>query len=312
MQLNDSSDYSVAVGKTDGLIPSPYKGRGLISFDRVYEFQTAYCSDEDTGSFIRHYSALLADKYAVSARKIPVLPQVVSKEFVSGEISTLSSVPIGVSKKQLNIATVNLENKVVFPVAAQDINEASSFIRALASVVSKICDVKVVDAQNFLDYRGETVAKTDYVSFVAELFNEAVKRNNTFKDADMDIRSMDAFEEKVYIIYGFRNFFDVLDNDSKEKLLLAIEKNEAVYKMKFIIADSVAKLTSMNFEEWYKKHITGAYGVWIGEGFADQYVLKINKVTSDLYEEIGNNFGYVVNKNRPFLIKLLSDEQEDL
>lgn len=30
MQLNDATDYSLVVGKTDGLIPSKYKGRGLV------------------------------------------------------------------------------------------------------------------------------------------------------------------------------------------------------------------------------------------------------------------------------------------
>ncbi|MBQ8753278.1 MAG: type VII secretion protein EssC, partial [Clostridia bacterium] len=41
MQLNDATDYTVVVGKTDGLIPSKHKGRGLVALERVYEFQTA-------------------------------------------------------------------------------------------------------------------------------------------------------------------------------------------------------------------------------------------------------------------------------
>lgn len=45
LQLNDATDYSIIVGKTDGLIPSAYKGRGLVAMDRVYEFQTAYAKD---------------------------------------------------------------------------------------------------------------------------------------------------------------------------------------------------------------------------------------------------------------------------
>lgn len=63
MQLNDSTDYSLVVGKTDGLIPSKYKGRGLVSLDRVYEFQTAYCKDvDDIQDYLRTYCFELREK----------------------------------------------------------------------------------------------------------------------------------------------------------------------------------------------------------------------------------------------------------
>ena len=43
LQLNDPSEYCMIVGKTNGITPSGFKGRGLICLDNVYEFQTAYC-----------------------------------------------------------------------------------------------------------------------------------------------------------------------------------------------------------------------------------------------------------------------------
>ncbi len=52
----------------------------------------------------------------------------------------------------------------------------------------------------------------------------------------------------------------------------------------------------------------GTEGLWIGDGVADQYVLKCNKVTALLYEEIGDGFGYLFNHGRPVRIKLLSEE----
>ena len=41
------------------------------------------------------------------------------------------------------------------------------------------------------------------------------------------------------------------------------------------------------------------------------YMLKINKVTNELYEEIGDEYGYVLNRNRPVLVKLLSSLEEE-
>ena len=54
--------------------------------------------------------------------------------------------------------------------------------------------------------------------------------------------------------------------------------------------------------------MNGTDGVWIGDGIADQYFLKINKVTSDLYEEVGTDYGYLVSRNRPTLMKALSHD----
>ena len=41
LQMNETSEYTTIFGKTDGLIPAKYLGRGLIKLDEVYEFQTA-------------------------------------------------------------------------------------------------------------------------------------------------------------------------------------------------------------------------------------------------------------------------------
>ena len=50
----------------------------------------------------------------------------------------------------------------------------------------------------------------------------------------------------------------------------------------------------------------------MGEGIADQYVLKINKITSNLYEEIAPEYGYLLTRGKPTLIKLLSSETEEV
>ena len=42
LQFNDQDDYSVILGNTRKLYPSPILGRGLIKLDKIYEFQTAY------------------------------------------------------------------------------------------------------------------------------------------------------------------------------------------------------------------------------------------------------------------------------
>ena len=54
LQLNDENDYSDIVGNTHGLYPSKIKGRGLIKFKEIYEFQSAkYKNNDNNTEYIR-------------------------------------------------------------------------------------------------------------------------------------------------------------------------------------------------------------------------------------------------------------------
>ena len=64
LQLNDEMDYATIVGKTDGLYPAKYKGRGLVKKDNVYEFQIAnVCKDTVPFKFVKAECEKLAEKW---------------------------------------------------------------------------------------------------------------------------------------------------------------------------------------------------------------------------------------------------------
>ncbi|MBR5278283.1 MAG: type VII secretion protein EssC [Clostridia bacterium] len=308
MQLNDIGEYSIIVGKTDGLVPSKFKGRGLVNLDKVYEFQTAYCKDvSDIQEYLRNYCKEQASEYKTRARAIPLLPNVVDKEFVSAYVGDISRVPVGVSKATLDVELVNLENKVVLPVLAHDISEMASFAREFINVLNDTVETVVIDAEKLISEQ----AFTDAESIVQSIFDQMVERNNVYKDAKLDLSSLDGYSEKAYIIIGFKRFVDQLSADGKDKLFTLLDKAEPFYKLHFVVMESANRLNTYNYEAWYKRTITGSDGIWIGDGIADQYVLKLNKITRELYDENGNNYGYLVYRNRPNLIKLLSNNAEE-
>lgn len=315
MQLNDATDYSMVVGKTDGLIPSKFKGRGLIALDRVYEFQTAHCKEtDDMQEFIRNFCNDLAENATNYARPIPVLPKVVTYDYVKPYIMGLNAIPVGVGKKNLNIATVALSNKVVLPIVTQELAEAASFIETFATVMADSANTTVVDTEQILNVTGSESYKCvteNYEAFVEQVFNDMVSRNNDYKDANMDTSVLAKYDEKVFVLIGLKRFVDQLTADGKDKFFTLLDKAEHFYKIRFIIAESVSQWNAYNYDAWYKRHITGTDGLWIGDGVADQYMLKVNKVTSDLYEEVGSEYGYLIMRNRPTLIKLLSSRNEE-
>ncbi len=317
MQLNDASDYSIVVGKTDGLVPSKHKGRGLVALDRVYEFQTAEAAEaEDLFEYLKGYCTELHSKATSYAKRIPILPEIVKYSDVERSIDSLRQVPVGIGKKTLNPVCINVENKVAVPVVSQETYQAARFVEEWVKVLSKLCKVECIDAEQLIDGEktGSIHVCTDgFEEQVQCLFADMVERNNTYKDANLDVSSLDAFERKVVVIVGYKRFSNQLSADGKEKLALLLEKAEAIYKLHFIIVEALSEYSSFSYDGWYKRHISGSDGLWIGDGIADQYLLKINKLTGELYEEIGDEYGYVLNRNRPTLVKLLSsaDSEEE-
>lgn len=312
MQLNDATDYSIIVGKTDGVVPAKYKGRGLVALDKVYEFQTARCTTaEDSFEFIRAFCEDLRKSVSGFAKNIPVIPEIVDINFVRNSLTGLESVPIGVEKNSLNISVVNMSNKSLFPVCSQDISDVAPFAEELAKLISLEKKTYIFDAKKLLDKENELIIKNKADDFVREIFQDMVARNNAYVDGQKDESVLCDFEEKVYVIVGLKALFDKLTEDSKDKLNVLLDNALSLYKLRFIVCDTSSQLYSFNVNSWYKKQITGTDGIWIGDGVTDQYVIKISKMSRDYYEEIGNKYGYIISKGKASLVKLLTSDREE-
>ena len=84
-----------------------------------------------------------------------------------------------------------------------------------------------------------------------------------------------------------------------------MSKAEELENYNFIIIDNFNKLKNRQYDEWYKKYILGDSGIWVGNGINDQYLINTNCNRNDLINNCGNSFGYVIENERPILIKLL-------
>ena len=313
MQLNDAMDYSMIVGKIEGLVPSNHKGRGLINMGRVFEFQTAYCCEVDQiQNNIRELAKELAANTTLRAKKIPVLPDIVNADFLSDYVIDMQHIPYGVFKNSLELATINLSSKVIYPIVTQDVSDIYHTLSGLVSIISSIVKMIMVDMPRVLQDKECNCQRINgnYEGFVIELFNEMVRRHNTYVESGYDQSVLETYEEKVYLLVGIKRFIEQLSDDGKDKFGVLLENAQSVYKLHFIFVDTPSAYNGYSYEGWYRHCLENADGLWIGDGVVDQYTLKINKVTSDLYEEIGNGFGYAISKNKPVLVKLLSDEEE--
>ncbi|MBR5949275.1 MAG: type VII secretion protein EssC [Clostridia bacterium] len=314
LQLNDATEYVSVVGRTEGVIPSKYKGRGLVSMGKVYEFQTAYCAPEDgQQDFLRGFCGELNNKFDQYAANIPILPEYVNLNSVRQFAGNLNNVPVGIGKKNLTVATVNIAGKVAFPVAIQELGEAVSFVEELYRVLNSSCKTVIVDAeQQLTEFENRDKVSGNFENFVQELFDEMVKRNNDYKDENMDLSVLDDREEITYIVIGISRLFEQLSEDRKDKLATLIEKAEPYYKIHFVIVDYASKYSEFAYSAWYKRHISGIDGLWLGDGVADQFVIKLSKTPRELYQDVGSEYGYIIVRGKHTLIKLLSSNEEEV
>lgn len=320
LQLNDLQDYSGVLGNVGGVYPSKYKGRGIFKSDDIYEFQTAHISKKavNTLEFIKCYCIEYSKKWGSAyAKKIPILPEKIDAQYLADEIKFTSGnkIPVGIEKNSLNISYYDFDKSTINVVLSQNKNQVY-FIQGLAEVIAakENSEVLVIDSEGMFEV--EEALKYEYVDseldiIISRLFNIMLHRNNSYKDAEEQGETLPTFDRMTCIINSLSGLMGRISEDSKDKLRLVLEKGELDYNVNFIIADSISGISMVAYDNWFIDRVSLSDAIWIGNGITDQYQWKISNVTNDMYQEIGDDFGYVINKGKVSFIKLLSSSSDN-
>lgn len=314
MQLNDESDYSTVVGKTEGLYPSKYKGRGLVRKENVYEFQIANIIADNPYRYIQQYCIRAGENWSGNgARKIPILPDKVNDEFLKDYIKSGNSlnVPIGVENSTLNVHYYPFDEfyiNMITSVADECNLFAADMISLLKhtnlnGIVLDPTEAIVSDNDRFAIYSSES----DIEKQVDKLYSVTVERHNAYKEAASSGNTPEQSEQLVIVLNSLAQIKSLLSKDGNEKLSLVLERGALKYNMLVIISDQVKNIPTYSFEKWYKTNVSVNSGIWVGNGISEQYQMKANKVTSEMREEITSEFGYALNKGKCVKVKLLTN-----
>lgn len=320
LQLNDETDYSSVVGKTDGLFPSKYKGRGLIKRDELYEFQLASLIDDDVPFvFIQETCKELAEQWdCESARKIPILPDKVNVEFLSEYIDSNKklNIPVGVEKNSLNVHYYPFQNAYINIIMSSGL-EYQEYVADLIALISTSTDINgiVFDMPKVIETSTDAMkvfaTAKECEDQITKLFELVLYRNNTYKEALESGSSVENFEHVLVVINSLSSLKATLTDQGKEKLGLILEKGAIEYNITIIIAEQVKYISSVSFEKWYKANVSPSDGIWIGNGITEQYQIKANKTTSEMHEDITPEFGYSLIKGKCVKLKLLNNKAEE-
>jgi DNA segregation ATPase FtsK/SpoIIIE, S-DNA-T family len=310
LQMNDPTEYSAVIGNTDGVYPSRINGRGIVRLDRVYEFQSAsVTADKQPMDFLRLFCADLASTASAYAKKVPILPDAVDPDFLKPYITSLKAVPVGVDKATLAVCSMDLSATFIHLVLANEPERFTHVARAFAGILPELARTIYIDVTQphfGKETIGDIEGAEDPESMIREIFHEIARRNNDYKDAQMDPGVLATFAPTVCILVGFKALNERLTEDGKDKLRTMLEKGLSIYRFHFLLCDTGANMSSLSYEEWFKRHNPSSDGLWVGDGITDQYTLKIRRITSELYTDVEDGFGYVVKKGKAQLVKLIT------
>jgi S-DNA-T family DNA segregation ATPase FtsK/SpoIIIE len=316
LQFNDTGDYSSILGNVQKKYPSKIYGRGLVSRDDIYEFQTAYpYQHEKMNEYIRVISKKLNDIFTDKAPSIPVLPSVVTHETVSNALGNLESVPVGIFKESLNIAILNTLKNYTSIVSSNDISEYSSFIKNLYKTFTYIKneEIFVFDTYDIIDNALEntTLVTKNYEDALNSILQEMSDEYQIYTNNNYERSSLSDKSHKTIIIIGINELLSRISQDKKMEFTKALSMIKDLGTYHIVLIDNSDKLKQQAFETWYKAAVDPSNGVWLGSGVLDQYALKLSVSPRELREELKPGFGVYVDKGKPYIIKLLEGDKDE-
>ena len=107
----------------------------------------------------------------------------------------------------------------------------------------------------------------------------------------------------ICIIIGLEKFLQILsDEELNFEEILSKAKDKQKYS--FVIVENVNKIKNYAYEDWYKNYFDNDKGIWIGNGFDDQYLINLVE-RKGIKNKIGRSFGYIVRAGEFRQIKLI-------
>lgn len=319
LELNDNSDYNSIFGNVHGKFPSKAVGRGLVKFKEIHEFQTAFPYEPDAVSeYIKIICQKLKNKASINAQQVSVLPDKVMRESIMAFQEGISKLPLGIEKDSLEVSTWDFEKNYGTLITADDEAPIINYIPPFSNQFSNINNVVtvVIDAKKL--FTKENFASdiiyfdSNFNGFIDNLNTNVEKMDEIYKASKYDLNSLKNIKHFVCIILDIDYLFRKLDNTYIEKIKTIFKKGQLFGKISYILVNTVENVKKMEYDEWYKELIRDDEGIWLGSGIGNQFSLKLSKSSQEYNKKISNDFGYVVKRGTPVLVKLLVDSKNTL
>lgn len=248
-ELIDKS-YSEIVGRTEGMEPESFCGRGLVKLEKPLEFQAAI-PEYRNGTEIVQTRAIVEKIASVETRRatpIPVMPEKISINKLNADADKFM---IGLNDSDLTPVTLNLAEHTSFVITGGPgcgkSTIAAAWINTLKDVEFYIVDSNGAGFMNVLDNKNTTdLLSVDMDNFIVEFEEKLDARRSELIDARKsggDVNDVVALWK--HVVFAFDKFSEASDSDEcydLMKLLYRIIKKEHGMKVTVLAVDTLDDL----------------------------------------------------------------------
>ena len=304
-KLKDSSDYTSVFNTRTKIVPRDIVGRGLINNDGVHEFQTASIV-EDEDKLNDYLISFIANQKQINknmAKRIPTLPDIVRYDDVSGSLNGIKNVPVGISKNDLEVVTMDYLANLGNIISSNKLANTEKFVRSLLFILRNINNnnLIIIDAVKEL-----MLDPAEYFYYYNDSFDSVLDKLIEFLDKLIEGNAQNI---GVILIYGLNKFVTKLENISKlEELIKKVKKYE---KISLIVVDDANKIKNYQFESWFNGNFATSDGIWIGKGISDQGLFRMSTITRDMTRDYKNDMGYVISEGSGLLVRFIDFVNKD-
>ncbi len=307
-KLKDTSDYISVFGVRTKIMPRDILGRGVINNDGLHEFQVCAIkkTEEEASEYLPVFIEEQNKKNERIAKKIPTLPEIVRLGDIKEELKSLSHFPVGISKKELEIVTMDFSMNTGNLIASNKLSNTEKFVKSILYLFRLLSNtnVLVVDPLKSL-----SLDKMQYPNYYTENFSEVISQIILYIKNLIEVKSEG---RGVLLIYGFSKFVDKLEDKSVLTNLFQVMKEYEYFSC--IAVDDAPKLKTYAFEAWFTSSFSTNDGIWIGRGLAEQNLFRLSNITKEMMADYKTDMGYIVSENMGTLVKfvdLFTKEEEN-
>lgn len=306
LRQNNVDQYSDILGKTGGITPSNFKGRGIFKKgDITYEFQTHMLFEESDNTYdaINNYCIEKANQSDYTKKEIKLLPKRVTKEYLIEQGETFDNIrklPIAIDiESKLPLCLDFGHSELTF--LAYDDESVDNKDEIFKCIINADSSVSVISNNSY--YLGyECICGEAVEDKVSELEQLAYARAEQAQRELENGRALPDFEH-VYV---------VIDNDTElsnslpEKV--AFDLNNLIseltdnYHIHFIVFENIANYRVFVENDRLGKVIPLKSGIAIGQDIRCPKLFDFN----NLDEITDDSYGYVMANNKMHIGKVIT------
>lgn len=240
-ELTERGDYSLVVGRLDGVKAPAKQGRALVKHDVPVEFQTVMYADGDSEKERNANVRSIAEKMnamwnGVRPKPIPVMPEHIGQSEMLQSYRKRDVLPLGLSFRDISAAQVDLSEKYTLLITGSAGCGKSQFLSKAVQLIRASqfdSDVFVFDSKKMslsdLKENAQAYVLSDDNEKVGSVISELIEMLNVRKRAENAARQSqgDDFNEKAFVdslrqivivIDDLKFFVDSVSNADKDSM----------------------------------------------------------------------------------------------